>query len=608
MTVVLKKKPWRHLNAADVVVVSPPMPGNHAPVLGTAGLTGSVTQGSATGQTDSATGVIGFTDADTRQAHTVTIVPVGTPAGTMTARVDSDSGGTGTIGWSYSVDNELLRHLGDGATASESFAIIVSDGTATAQRTIVITQHGIDDAPVPNHAIPDQAINSTAPSTWTLPADQFTDPDDGDTLTWTAAQQGSTTLPSWLAWNATTRAFTASPTNADGGSYTIVVTATDGSGATASASYDVDVTVPPDPIANPDAATWTVSDHAVGDPTSNQLATNVLANDVDPGGFPLTASGGGTWYLDGDSLPAGTFTVAADGTLTMNSGTDPLGPVQQLRQGEPWPATLHYTVTDGSGSATGTVQVKVVGGIDQLVDAVPGASMGPLISPADGAQLDFNDPTPTIFDGRGCFMDPDGQGMRFNWSADSSVSVPTDPAFNGGADVPYVSVVNNEWGFGASAAVKLTMSSAGPKAPVSSPTLNFVVGDDAGFPSGPGTAPAVSACTATSGRPYTPDVTLPTLDLRTVAGTAATFGGNVLTDAVEPNGKPMTAGGYGYIGSYADSNGTFVINPDGTVTVTMNPAKPIPSGQSVNIDAAYRAIGPSGFGIGHLVMTVIGAG
>ena len=389
-------------------------------------------------------------------------------------------------------------------------------------------------------------------------------------------------------------------------SFSFPVRGIDPEGHVGVASMRVDFTGAPAtaPVATTDDVTWALPDrYATG---SDQFTTNVLANDTDPAGNALTASGGGTWYLDGDPTPAGTFTVAADGTLTMNDGSDPLGPVQELRQGERWSATLQYQVSDGSASSPGTVDVEVVGGSDPIFETVPDADIGPLIGP-DGQELWFNDPNPMLFDGRGCWMDPDGEFMQYSWDASSSVvGVPPEPPFVAKTNVSTVSVLNQDWGLGSSDSVTLTMYPA-IKAPASH-TIHFLVGDDVGGPYGSATIPAVSACTSTSGRPYTPDVTLPTLDMGTVSGNTATFNGNVLTTAVEPNGQPMTAGGYGYVGDYANPYGTYRINADGTVTVTMDPAHPLPSGQSLTFDAPYRAIGPAGIGVGHLVMTVIGAG
>jgi hypothetical protein len=68
-------------------------------------------------------------------------------------------------------------------------------------------------------------------------------------------------------------------------------------------------------------------------------------------------------------------------------------------------------------------------------------------------------------------------------------------------------------------------------------------------------------------------------------------------------------GGHGYVGDPADPFGTYRVSSDGTVTVTMEPGNPIPSGQTVQIDARYRAIGPDGnLGVGHLALAMVGAG
>ena len=102
---------------------------------------------------------------------------------------------------------------------------------------------------------------------------------------------------------------------------------------------------------------------------------------------------------------------------------------------------------------------------------------------------------------------------------------------------------------------------------------------------------------------------LPELDLRPVAGDTATFAGNVLTHAIEPQGRPMIAGGRGYIGDPADPYGTYRIHPDGTVTVTSNPDNPLPYGQQYHANAPYRAVGPEGdIGVGELVIRLVGKG
>ncbi|RNL66147.1 hypothetical protein EFK50_00510 [Nocardioides marmoriginsengisoli] len=563
---------------------------NEAPVLSGAGLTGSVTQVTATGQTRTDSGTVGFTDADTLQTHTVSVTPVGSPVGDLLAQVDTDVAGTGTIGWSYSVDNEELRHLGKDADATESFILTLSDGTTTAQKTVVVTQHGINDAPTSTYPIATKTTVAATTGTWTLPFDQFEDVDDGDVLTWSAVKAGTSALPTWLAYDAATRTFTATAAEEHEGTYSITVSAADTAGATASEAYDVEVVVVPAPVANDDTGTWTIPLVA---PLGHTFSTNVLANDTDPGGETLTASGGGTWKLDGDPIVAGTFTVAADGTLTMDNGTDPLGPVQQLAEDEPWPATLTYTVSNGARSSTGTLRVKVIGGADNVVKL--GDWSGP-----DNQVIDYNDPNPTVFDARGCFANPDGEFVQYSWSAQSTGTIPADTAFTSNTNVDSVSVLNNEWGFDSQASVTLTMLPSNGF-PSQSRTINFVVTDSPSGPSGP-------TCGEQSHRPYAPLLfSLTDPQVVDLGGTSTGTGGNVLTRVIEPDGQAVVGGGYGYVGSPANPHGTWKVNPNGSVTVTENPANPLATGQVVDFYAKYRAIDTDGkFGIAQFYLKVVG--
>lgn len=358
------------------------------------------------------------------------------------------------------------------------------------------------------------------------------------------------------------------------------------------------------PVAATDVATWTLVDQAAGAPfTSQQTTVDVLANDTDAEDDALTAAGSGTWRLDGDLQPAGTFTVDADGTLTLGSGTDPLGPLQQLRAGEPWPATLQYTVGDGALVATGTVKLTIVGGTDQAV------ALGGFTGP-DGHALDFNDPVPNVLDARGCYGNPEGFHLQHSWLAQSSSNlIPPDPAFVSGADVQWVIALNQDWGFGSSVSVTLTVVPDGPQAAIGR-SIDFFVGDG-GLepPPSTGVLDAIPSCAVQSGRPFTPVVDLPELDLRTIVGDSATFDGNVLTGAIEPQGRPMTAGGQGHLGDPDDPYGTYRIHPDGTVTVTMDPDHPLLNGQQYHANAPYRAIGPDGaIGVGELVLRLVGKG
>lgn len=169
-----------------------------------------------------------------------------------------------------------------------------------------------------------------------------------------------------------------------------------------------------DPAANPDTAT-TAEDTPV--------TIDVLANDTDPNGDPLTVSGTPT-------ARNGTVTVNPDGTLTYRPNPDFNGT-----------DTITYTVTDPAGNtATSTVTVTVTP-LNDAPEANPDSSVTALNTPVTFAVLD-ND------------LDVDGDTLAISGtptSADGTVTVNADgtltftpnPGFTGLATVNY-SIVDEE--------------------------------------------------------------------------------------------------------------------------------------------------------------------
>ncbi|WP_201799714.1 putative Ig domain-containing protein, partial [Nostoc sp. PCC 7120 = FACHB-418] len=92
-----------------------------------------------------------------------------------------------------------------------------------------------NQAPTVANAIADQIINEDANFTFVIPANTFVDADAGDVLTY------STTLPSWLTFNATTRTFSGTPGNSNVGTVNITVIATDSTGASVDDSFTLTV-------------------------------------------------------------------------------------------------------------------------------------------------------------------------------------------------------------------------------------------------------------------------------------------------------------------------------------------------------------------------------
>ncbi len=101
-----------------------------------------------------------------------------------------------------------------GTSASDVFSLIVNN---------------VNDNPVLATALGDLTTDEDAPFSFTVPSNTFFDDDfiHGDALTLSATLADGNVLPDWLAFDATTGAFTGTPDNWDVGNYDIRITATD---------------------------------------------------------------------------------------------------------------------------------------------------------------------------------------------------------------------------------------------------------------------------------------------------------------------------------------------------------------------------------------------
>ena len=91
-------------------------------------------------------------------------------------------------------------------------------------------------APVVAIPLLDQNATESAPFSYTLTNDSFTDANQ-DVLTYTATLADGSALPAWLSFNATNLTFTGTPVSTASGNYTVLVKASDPSGASVSDSF-----------------------------------------------------------------------------------------------------------------------------------------------------------------------------------------------------------------------------------------------------------------------------------------------------------------------------------------------------------------------------------
>ena len=92
-------------------------------------------------------------------------------------------------------------------TAKDAGGLAASDVFDIAVGGVVVANH----APELSHALPDQAATEGAAFSYTVAADAFSDPDAGDSLSYTATLADGNPLPAWLGFDAATRTFSGTP-------------------------------------------------------------------------------------------------------------------------------------------------------------------------------------------------------------------------------------------------------------------------------------------------------------------------------------------------------------------------------------------------------------
>jgi hypothetical protein len=257
------------------------------------------------------------------------------------------SGFTGLATINYTIQDQ------DGATDTAQHLVTV--GAANAPPTLVD----------PNPANPpgDPSIDPTNPSNLIVPAvdnvlvsvdlDQyFTDP-NGDTLTITPDLTG---LPSWVTYDPVTHVLGGTPPVDNVGPVVVPVTVTDGNGGTYTATITITPTNP-----GPDA----VND-ATTTPFNTPVTVNLLANDTDPDGDPL-------------SVTAATLANPADGTLTNVGGVWTFTPAAGFTGN----AVINYTIQDQDG-ATDIAQHTISVAMPSAPIAVNDSYTTPYETPING--------------------------------------------------------------------------------------------------------------------------------------------------------------------------------------------------------------------------------
>jgi Ca2+-binding RTX toxin-like protein len=174
---------------------------------------------------------------------------------------------------------------------------------------------------------------------YTVPTNTFADIDVGDTLTYSAKMADGSALPSWLKFDSATGTLSGMPANADVGTLSVQIIATDTSGASASSAFALNVANINDAptVANPIADQTATQDVAF----SYTVPGNTFA-DIDVGD-KLTYS---AKLADGSALPSW---LKFDATTRTLSGTPPIA----AGSAPQW--EIQVVATDMSGASASDV-------------------------------------------------------------------------------------------------------------------------------------------------------------------------------------------------------------------------------------------------------------
>lgn len=244
---------------------------------------------------------------------------------------------TGTFSWSFS-------WTAPGAAGTYKFYYCANpvnnngassgDGAVSCGSTdITVTAAPGNNPPTVANPIANQAATEDSAFSFTFDANTFADA-DGDALTYSSPMK-----PAWLAFSPTTRTFSGTPANANVGSSTVQVTATDGAGASVTDDFILTVT-------NVNDAPDAVNDAFSVTRNSSNNTLGVRANDTDADlGDTLTITAVGTPGSGGNVVIAGGGASLNYTPASNFSGTE----------------TFTYTIQDAGGlSDTATVTVTVV--------------------------------------------------------------------------------------------------------------------------------------------------------------------------------------------------------------------------------------------------------
>jgi phage-related protein len=283
---------------------------------------------------------------------------------------------------------------GHGGTASTSFALSTPAAAA------------VNHAPAVTSSIANQSTTEGRSYSYQVPLGLFTDA-DGDSLTYTTTQTSGFALPSWLAFDASTRSLSGTaPTGAADLNLRILVD--DGHGG--NASTDFSLATPAAAVVNhAPTVTSSIANQSVteGQTYSYQLPFG-LFNDADGDSLTYTAT-----QTNGSALP---YWLAFNANSQSLSGTAPTGAAD---------LNVRIIVDDSHGGAASTDFALATPALTLVNHAPTVAGTIALQSATEGQAYSYQLPF-------GLFADADGDTLTYSATQSNGSTLPYWLSFNAG--------------------------------------------------------------------------------------------------------------------------------------------------------------------------------
>ena len=494
----------------------------------------------ATGENSSVSVNVLANDTDVDNGAVLTVTAASAPAGQGSASVVANQ-----VVFNPGTDFDYLD-TGESAQVVVSYTISDEHG-ATSSSTVTITVNGANDAPVAND---DTASTSEDAA---VAGNVLANDTDVDVEPLTVANPGvyvgaygTLTLNADGSYSYVPGAAAQGLDDGESAQDVFAYTASDGT-ASDSATLTVTVNGANDaPVANDDSAS--TNENSAG------ISGNVLANDTDADGEPLTVANPGTYVGT-----YGTLVIAADGSYTYTPGAA----AQGLDVGETAQDVFSYAASDGTASDTADLTITITG----LNDAP--------VANDDTASTDENSPV-------------SGNVLANDTDVDGEPLTVTNPGTYNGFWGTLVLAANGSYTYTPNAAAALLNNGQS-------------VVDVFAYNASDGTASDGAILTVTvnglSGVPNANDDSASTTENGSVSG-------NVLTNDTDAENDPLTVSDPGtYVGTY----GTLVLDADGSYTYTANAGtNGLAAGESVQDVFSYTATDGGASDTANLTVTVNG--